>query len=78
MVSILNDLSGNSFMVFCGTCNNVQRLVNVGHSSQEFSFSMCSFTDSQDHSAVTQSGVECYSFAWANEPGKETWCFRQI
>lgn len=25
LVSILNDLSGNSFMVFCGTCNNVQR-----------------------------------------------------
>jgi len=26
LVSILNDLSGNSFMVFCGTCNNVQRV----------------------------------------------------
>lgn len=26
LVSILNDLSGNSFMVFCGTCNNVQRM----------------------------------------------------
>ncbi|XP_028418244.1 probable ATP-dependent RNA helicase DDX47 [Dendronephthya gigantea] len=25
LVSILNDLAGNSFMVFCGTCNNVQR-----------------------------------------------------
>jgi len=25
LVSILNDLTGNSFMVFCGTCNNVQR-----------------------------------------------------
>ncbi|XP_029191020.2 probable ATP-dependent RNA helicase DDX47 [Acropora millepora] len=26
LVSILNDLAGNSFMVFCGTCNNVQRM----------------------------------------------------
>eukprot|EP00795_Rhopilema_esculentum_P009080 gene9079-16734_t len=26
LVSILNDLAGNSFMVFCGTCNNVQRI----------------------------------------------------
>jgi ATP-dependent RNA helicase DDX47/RRP3 len=25
LVSILNELAGNSFMVFCGTCNNVQR-----------------------------------------------------
>jgi len=26
LVSVLNDLAGNSFMVFCGTCNNVQRV----------------------------------------------------
>lgn len=26
LVFILNDLAGNSFMVFCGTCNNVQRV----------------------------------------------------
>jgi len=26
LVSILNELAGNSFMVFCGTCNNVQRI----------------------------------------------------
>jgi len=26
LVSILNDLNGNSFMIFCGTCNNVQRV----------------------------------------------------
>jgi len=26
LTSILNDLAGNSFMVFCGTCNNVQRV----------------------------------------------------
>lgn len=25
LVSILNELAGNSFMVFCGTCNNTQR-----------------------------------------------------
>ena len=25
LVAILNDLAGNSFMVFCGTCNNTQR-----------------------------------------------------
>ena len=28
LVSVLNELAGNSFMVFCGTCNNVQRLVS--------------------------------------------------
>lgn len=26
LVSVLNELAGNSFMVFCGTCNNVQRV----------------------------------------------------
>ncbi|TRY79054.1 hypothetical protein DNTS_021005 [Danionella cerebrum] len=26
LVSILNELAGNSFMVFCGTCNNTQRV----------------------------------------------------
>lgn len=26
LASVLNDLAGNSFMVFCGTCNNVQRI----------------------------------------------------
>lgn len=26
LVSILNDLAGNSFMIFCGTCNNVKRI----------------------------------------------------
>uniref|UniRef100_A0A9J8B2J6 RNA helicase n=1 Tax=Cyprinus carpio carpio TaxID=630221 RepID=A0A9J8B2J6_CYPCA len=26
LVSILNELAGNSFMVFCGTCNNAQRV----------------------------------------------------
>ncbi|XP_057310915.1 probable ATP-dependent RNA helicase DDX47 [Hydractinia symbiolongicarpus] len=26
LVSIMNDLAGNSFMIFCGTCNNVQRI----------------------------------------------------
>ena len=26
LVSILNELAGNTFMVFCGTCNNVQRV----------------------------------------------------
>ncbi|XP_047144372.1 probable ATP-dependent RNA helicase DDX47 isoform X1 [Hydra vulgaris] len=26
LVSILNDLAGNSFIIFCGTCNNVQRV----------------------------------------------------
>lgn len=26
LVSIMNDLAGNSFMIFCGTCNNVQRV----------------------------------------------------
>lgn len=25
LVSILNELAGNSFMIFCGTCNNTQR-----------------------------------------------------
>lgn len=25
LVSVLNELAGNSFMVFCGTCNNTQR-----------------------------------------------------
>ena len=25
LVSVLNELAGNTFMVFCGTCNNVQR-----------------------------------------------------
>ena len=25
LVSILNELAGNSFMVFCDTCNNTQR-----------------------------------------------------
>ena len=28
LVSVLNELAGNSFMVFCGTCNNVQRWVS--------------------------------------------------
>ncbi len=28
-MSILNELAGNSFMVFCSTCNNVQRYVMV-------------------------------------------------
>lgn len=27
LVAILNELAGNSFMVFCGTCNNTQRWV---------------------------------------------------
>lgn len=27
-MSLLNDLAGNSFMVFCGTCNNTQRWVS--------------------------------------------------
>jgi len=26
LVSVLNELAGNTFMVFCGTCNNVQRV----------------------------------------------------
>ncbi|XP_066914150.1 probable ATP-dependent RNA helicase DDX47 [Clytia hemisphaerica] len=26
LVSIMNELAGNSFMIFCGTCNNVQRV----------------------------------------------------
>lgn len=26
LVSILNDLAGNSFMIFCSTCNNAQRV----------------------------------------------------
>ncbi|XP_007239261.2 probable ATP-dependent RNA helicase DDX47 [Astyanax mexicanus] len=26
LVSILNELAGNSFMIFCGTCNNAQRV----------------------------------------------------
>lgn len=26
LVSILNELAGNSFMIFCGTCNNVKRI----------------------------------------------------
>lgn len=26
LVSILNDLAGNSFIIFCGTCNNVKRI----------------------------------------------------
>ena len=29
LVSVLNDLAGNSFMVFCGTCNNVQRYIHI-------------------------------------------------
>ena len=29
-MSILNEMAGNSFMVFCGTCNNVQRYVYNG------------------------------------------------
>lgn len=26
LVSILNELAGNSFMIFCSTCNNAQRV----------------------------------------------------
>lgn len=26
LVSILNDLAGNSFIIFCSTCNNAQRV----------------------------------------------------
>ncbi|XP_062507694.1 probable ATP-dependent RNA helicase DDX47 [Corticium candelabrum] len=37
LVSILNDLAGNSFIVFCGTCNNTQRVAlmlrNLGMSA---------------------------------------------
>ena len=29
LVSVLNDLAGNSFMVFCDTCNNVQRYIHI-------------------------------------------------
>uniref|UniRef100_A0A8C2NBV8 RNA helicase n=1 Tax=Capra hircus TaxID=9925 RepID=A0A8C2NBV8_CAPHI len=70
LVYILNELAGNSFMIFCSTCNNTQRtallLRNLG------------FTAIPLHGQMSQERGKVLTIRGADAPHADLWCYLPI